>query len=502
MLTSGNRERLTAVGKSWQTPLAFSALVVCLCIMVLRVPPLLVGYGVHAQMVFLGMLAAGLLADALLSRTEGIDTLLRSAPLRILIFVLLSPLWGAPLRIILLSRLSPVSLSSPVNERHLLIACELLLACGLALLIPIWLASARRGSGKSMIRSLLSGVLLSACLLVLLSMLRSTVIEVGLLILLTSSACLPSPEAQRVRESTGDAAPTQEVPALLERLLLVGLCVIGFTFQLLGAVALSARPSQGIDAIYLAGALVVLAFFAAQLYFVGIHRLFSWRRVALACAVLVVGMSAFVLFFSQGDFMAGVRTEIMVFGSTSFVTGVLLFVLLHAQQGKRPLRTALFTLSAFFASATAATALVSWYEKAQGKPADDLVFLLLLLAAVVIVGFLMGLLGHRTFSKLVRQAIRADEVAERQEEIRVLSLEERCLDLQRTGLLTAREAEVLLYAARGKTAIAIAEALYISRDTVNTHVQHIYRKLGVGSRDELIELVDNPAGSADRPGQR
>lgn len=55
--------------------------------------------------------------------------------------------------------------------------------------------------------------------------------------------------------------------------------------------------------------------------------------------------------------------------------------------------------------------------------------------------------------------------------------------------LTAREAEVFLLLMRDLDALAIAEELSVSRATVNTHVQHIYRKFGVHGRKELYALL-------------
>lgn len=54
------------------------------------------------------------------------------------------------------------------------------------------------------------------------------------------------------------------------------------------------------------------------------------------------------------------------------------------------------------------------------------------------------------------------------------------------GLLTAREAEVLAALQRRRSNAQIAAELHISIETVRTHARHIYRKLGVSSRRELL----------------
>lgn len=56
--------------------------------------------------------------------------------------------------------------------------------------------------------------------------------------------------------------------------------------------------------------------------------------------------------------------------------------------------------------------------------------------------------------------------------------------------LSPREREVLYYLGRGYNHGYVAEKLYISENTVRTHVRHIYGKLDVGSREELLALID------------
>lgn len=55
-----------------------------------------------------------------------------------------------------------------------------------------------------------------------------------------------------------------------------------------------------------------------------------------------------------------------------------------------------------------------------------------------------------------------------------------------SGLLTSRELEVLAHLQQRRSNAQIAAELHVSIETVRTHARHIYRKLGVGSRRELL----------------
>lgn len=56
--------------------------------------------------------------------------------------------------------------------------------------------------------------------------------------------------------------------------------------------------------------------------------------------------------------------------------------------------------------------------------------------------------------------------------------------------LSMREEEVLAYLLRGRSLASIAEELYVSQNTVKTHVNHIYKKLDVHTREELMKLTE------------
>ncbi len=56
--------------------------------------------------------------------------------------------------------------------------------------------------------------------------------------------------------------------------------------------------------------------------------------------------------------------------------------------------------------------------------------------------------------------------------------------------LTAREREILGYLIRGRSLPYVRDALVLSKNTVDTHAKNLYRKLGVHSRQELLDLVE------------
>lgn len=56
--------------------------------------------------------------------------------------------------------------------------------------------------------------------------------------------------------------------------------------------------------------------------------------------------------------------------------------------------------------------------------------------------------------------------------------------------LSARETEVLTDFARGRSAAVIADRLFVSRNTVKTHLRRIYEKAGIHSRQELLDLLE------------
>jgi DNA-binding CsgD family transcriptional regulator len=55
--------------------------------------------------------------------------------------------------------------------------------------------------------------------------------------------------------------------------------------------------------------------------------------------------------------------------------------------------------------------------------------------------------------------------------------------------LTGKEREVLARMLAGQSRREIAAELHVSENTVKTHVKHVYEKLGVCGREEILSLL-------------
>ena len=56
--------------------------------------------------------------------------------------------------------------------------------------------------------------------------------------------------------------------------------------------------------------------------------------------------------------------------------------------------------------------------------------------------------------------------------------------------LSEREAAVFALFARGRNRKVIAQMLVVSEETVKSHIAAIYRKTGVNSQQQVIDLLD------------
>ncbi|TME33452.1 MAG: response regulator transcription factor, partial [Chloroflexi bacterium] len=97
---------------------------------------------------------------------------------------------------------------------------------------------------------------------------------------------------------------------------------------------------------------------------------------------------------------------------------------------------------------------------------------------------LRGQLREDTFAAAWREGrgLSADRAVE-------LALRDEAAAAQAAGVLSPRELEIAQLIARGQSNNDIAEQLVVSVKTVETHIQHIFRKLDVKRRAEIAAWV-------------
>lgn len=113
-----------------------------------------------------------------------------------------------------------------------------------------------------------------------------------------------------------------------------------------------------------------------------------------------------------------------------------------------------------------------------------------MVTVLLVVAMTMILLSERELSSkwgisfLGGGASAEDEAIIKKEE-----LANRCHEVSKEYGLSQREEEVLLLLAQRKTVGTIERELFIANGTAKTHIRHIYKKLDVHSRDDLVELL-------------
>lgn len=93
---------------------------------------------------------------------------------------------------------------------------------------------------------------------------------------------------------------------------------------------------------------------------------------------------------------------------------------------------------------------------------------------------------------LARRSGATGVVADAQAELDATGARRRTVVAWGIEALTPREHELARLAAQGLTNVEIAERLFITRKTVETHLSTIYRKLEIGSRGELPDALAGP----------
>lgn len=183
--------------------------------------------------------------------------------------------------------------------------------------------------------------------------------------------------------------------------------------------------------------------------------------------------------------------EVVMIGVIVIATAILFAAccihIARAAFGERPFRTdvklALYWTLAFIAAVIGCLALTD----VRGNSAAAL-YAAILCAVALTLGYFLSrswrVAEERELSRLVELRQLVDHYRTDED-----STKARCARAARTFDLTRREEEMLGLLLEGRTRSEIARDLYVSGNTVKTHLRNLYRKMGVTGKDELVETL-------------
>lgn len=287
----------------------------------------------------------------------------------------------------------------------------------------------------------------------------------------TDSATPTPPKTPR------DDASLWESSRKLPWKLLLGLAVFGMAFGLM-RISTTAESLEVFQTSYLAHTLARAATAVLALVLVGRMKKAYWVLSTIQLLAFTLGICSY--------WMPLESTAILTIAATTAgytcLELLLWAVLYELFTETRMAFNILYGVIRGLVSLTTllATAFALFVLGSMAPDAIHVVLLFFLLAMILVSSLLFGSRDVASLWGLQRPALTADG-SDATQTAQVLA--------DRFGL-TARESEVLALLVRGRNEPFISEALFISPSTTHSHVTHIYAKLGVHSRQELLDVVE------------
>lgn len=145
-----------------------------------------------------------------------------------------------------------------------------------------------------------------------------------------------------------------------------------------------------------------------------------------------------------------------------------------------------------------AAASVVWVVFLRGSAVVETTVILVVVALVMNRSWLSSLARGRGRGRQVAEGALDDEAAGDTASRLTQSIVERCQEVAAAYALSPRETEVFTLLAQGRTCLFVQDELVLAESTVKTHMSHIYGKLGVGGRQEMMDLLlDETKGKDD-----
>ena len=265
------------------------------------------------------------------------------------------------------------------------------------------------------------------------------------------------------------------------------LFVVFFVFELASGFSLTFNASSGVP-LFVIGPLIPLAIVAMQ----AVARSDvgpADTLYVLAALLVVAGALSLTVPFMRGTPIAN---SLLLAGSDCFT--ILAYYVIAALGRRNVLQSLAVSAWGHFLIAVGTlggTSLGYAFMGWVGRGGDDAA-LASAVAVFAFVAFNILVMRGFSFEATVRSIEDVPNVAHEMPESKseMDEVGTRCSSAAQRFGLTVRETEVLQLLARGRNVPYIEEELVISRNTVKTHIKHIYQKLNVHSQQELIDLVE------------
>lgn len=274
--------------------------------------------------------------------------------------------------------------------------------------------------------------------------------------------------------------PDQRVLATIVRASIT-LCVAYFAVGCLGAMSTSEDLLQMLWGFDLATFLGSLSGIAMALVFIlfTVHidftSLFRWLTPLMVLALALFPWQAVLPNF--------VSTTIFAVADTSMQIIVYLYIISLAKQGRVSVALGI-GITQGFVQLGVLTGNLAGVRAADMVADGSLNVFVLILGVICLLSFAVLLIPQRETRPTTLPGVSATDEPE------ASRIERVCQELSTAHGLSARETEILEYLARGRSQPYIREELVLSKNTVATHVKHIYQKLNVHSRQELLDLFE------------
>lgn len=226
-----------------------------------------------------------------------------------------------------------------------------------------------------------------------------------------------------------------------------------------------------------AGNLGVLIGYAA--FFVIVYMSSRFVRVEFVYRILFPLLATLLLLWPLLSTRFGYPFSVSFVAGYNFISVSVMFLIIREAHRRLLSPYALMAMAIFFIRLSVLLGLVigSWVAgiSVEGVPSTMLIVAIVMYALALVLLFLSR----------NRMPVRIRKLNPTEGEL----FEQRSKTLAQKYRLTNREKDILGYLARGRSSTYIGKELWLSPDTVRGHIKNIYMKLGVHSKQELIDMV-------------